>query len=108
LIGPHLLSRRALDHLCHERYTVVLWNSVPRDWEDPTGWPDRALADIEANEHTVIVLHDLPTGGMKALPDFLDRLLDDAVDIVADLPDSCVPVRDGTPTGPVDHLVGIE
>ena len=34
------------EHLCDGGYTCVLWNSVPRDWEDPTGWPDRALADL--------------------------------------------------------------
>jgi peptidoglycan-N-acetylglucosamine deacetylase len=107
LIGPHLLSRRALDHLCSERYTVVLWNSVPRDWEDTSGWPDRARSDIEAQEHTVLVLHDLPTGAMRALPAFLDGLLHDGVDVVAELPDSCLPVREGVPSGGVDELVGV-
>jgi peptidoglycan/xylan/chitin deacetylase (PgdA/CDA1 family) len=106
-LGPHLFSRSALDHLCAHRYTVVLWNSVPRDWEDPSGWPERARVDIDANDHTVLVLHDLPTGAMEALPAFLDALLDDGVTFTLDVPDSCAPVRDGAIRWSVDHLVGV-
>jgi len=105
-LGPHLFSRRALDHLCAGGYTVVLWNSVPHDWDDPTGWSDRARADIDATDRTVLVLHDLPTGAMQALPAFLDRVLDDGVAFDLDVPDSCAPVRDGVVCWPVDHLVG--
>lgn len=107
LLGPHLLSRRALDHLCAERYTVALWNSVPHDWDDPTGWPEQARADVETLDHTVLVLHDLPTGAMRALPGFLDSLLDDGVSFGLDLPDSCAPIRDGEVRRPMDGLVGV-
>jgi peptidoglycan/xylan/chitin deacetylase (PgdA/CDA1 family) len=107
LIGSHLFSQRALDHLRAGGYTVVLWNSVPHDWDDPEGWPARARADIEAHDHTVVVLHDLPTGAMRALPSFLDDLLEDGVTFTSDLPDSCVPVRRGALAWPVDHLVGV-
>ena len=43
-IGPHLLSRAAVDHLVANRYTCVLWNCVPEDWIDQDAWVDRALA----------------------------------------------------------------
>ncbi|OBG64713.1 polysaccharide deacetylase family protein, partial [Mycobacterium sp. E3339] len=39
------LNPTAIEYLLTEKYTCVLWNSVPRDWADPTGWVDRALAD---------------------------------------------------------------
>jgi len=106
LIGPHLFNGRVVDHLCTDGYTVVLWNSVPHDWDDPTGWPCRARADIDANDHTVVVLHDLPTGAMEALPTFLDDLLADDVCFGVDVPDSCAPIRDGTIRWSLDHLVG--
>jgi peptidoglycan/xylan/chitin deacetylase (PgdA/CDA1 family) len=106
LIGPHLFNGRVVDHLCADGYTVVLWNSVPHDWDDPQGWAGRARADIDANDHTVVVLHDLPTGAMEALPAFLDGLLADDVSFGVDVPDSCAPIRDGTIQWSVEHLVG--
>jgi hypothetical protein len=32
-----LLNRKAVDYLCAGGFTCVLWNCVPRDWEDPMG-----------------------------------------------------------------------
>jgi peptidoglycan/xylan/chitin deacetylase (PgdA/CDA1 family) len=64
----------------------VLWSSVPRDWEDPEGWVDAALADVERLDHAVVVLHDLPTGAMAALPRFLDSLEARGMSIVQDFP----------------------
>ena len=62
--------------LCDGGYTCVLWNSVPRDWEDVAGWPERALADLSVNDWTLLVLHDVASGAMRALPDFLARARD--------------------------------
>jgi hypothetical protein len=82
-------------YLCDGGYTCVLWNSVPRDWEDPTGWPERALADVRRQDWTLLVLHDIPTGAMKGLPRFLERVREDGVAIVADLPPGCMPIVGG-------------
>lgn len=105
VIGPTLLSRAAVDYLCDGGYTCVLWNSVPRDWEDPDGWPERALADIARRDWTLVVVHDIATGAMKALPRFLDLLRRADLEIVQDYPPDCVPIRRGRIVGPVDHLV---
>ena len=86
LIGPHLLSPAASEILRDGGYTCVLWSSVPRDWEEPVRWVDTALADVERLDHAVVVLHDLPTGAMDALPTFLDALDDQEVEIVQDFP----------------------
>jgi peptidoglycan/xylan/chitin deacetylase (PgdA/CDA1 family) len=106
VIGPKLLSRAAVEYLCAERYTCVLWNSVPRDWEDPDGWPERALADVRAQDWTLVVLHDLPTGAMAALPRFVERVLADGVAIVPELPPACLPIRDGVVVASLDAYVG--
>ncbi|MEZ5237252.1 MAG: polysaccharide deacetylase family protein [Acidimicrobiales bacterium] len=97
LLGPHLLSPRARDLLVEGGYTCVLWNSVPRDWEDPAGWVDTARAhlDAEPSGHTVVVLHDLPTGAMDHLERFLDRLAADGHACRAELPAHCVPIAGG-------------
>jgi peptidoglycan-N-acetylglucosamine deacetylase len=105
LLGPRLLSRAAVDYLRKGRYSMVLWNSVPRDWEDPEGWPERALADAGRRDWTLLVVHDIPTGAMSALPRFVERALAEGAEIVADLPPTCVPMRMGEVVLPLDGLV---
>ena len=101
------LNATAVNYLVSGKHHCVLWNSVPRDWVDPIGWVDRALADIRAREHTVVVVHDLPSGAMDELPRFLDELDRSGVTVTDRLPDECVPILDGRLVGPVDHLMPI-
>jgi peptidoglycan/xylan/chitin deacetylase (PgdA/CDA1 family) len=105
VLGPRLLSPAAVRFLCDGGYSCVLWNSVPRDWEDPDGWPERALADVARHDWTLVVLHDVPTGAMRALPRFLDRLLADGVEITSELPPSCVPIRAGIVVGSLEGIL---
>lgn len=104
-IGRQLLSPAALAFLLKGKYTCVLWNSVPRDWEDIVGWPERAWRDIRVQVWTLLVLHDLPTGAMKQLPRFLDRVQAEGIEIVQTFPDECVPIRRGEIVGNIDHIV---
>jgi peptidoglycan/xylan/chitin deacetylase (PgdA/CDA1 family) len=104
ILGPHLLSPAAVDHLERGGYTLVLWNSIPRDWEDATGWPERARADIERQDWTVVVLHD-NSPAVDQLARFLDSVLADGVELRTDFPDDCVPIRRGERTGSLDGLV---
>lgn len=105
ILGPDLLSTAAVDLMQRDRYTCVLWNSVPRDWEHPTEWIARALADIRAQDWTVLVLHDIRGGAMEHLGEFLNAVIADGVEIVQDFPDACVPIRRGVLTAPIDHLI---
>ncbi len=105
VLDRQVLSAAALRHLEDERYTCVLWNSVPHDWDDPDGWVERALADTDAQSWTVVVLHDVNTGAMAHLGRFIDELRQRQVDVVQELPDSCVPVRDGQLRRSVAHLM---
>jgi len=75
------------------------------DWADPVGWVDRALADVRAQEHTVVVIHDLPSGAMRELPRFLDELDRDGVAVTDELPEDCLPIIGGRLVNPVDHLM---
>ena len=102
VLGPRLLGREAVRYLTEGAYSCVLWNSVPRDWEDPTGWPDRALEDVRRQDWTLLVLHDVPTGAMNVLPRFLERLRDTDVTIVPDLPPTCMPIVRGKIVTPLD------
>ncbi|MDT5202834.1 MAG: peptidoglycan-N-acetylglucosamine deacetylase [Mycobacterium sp.] len=99
------LNGTAVNYLVSGKHTCVLWHSVPRDWADPIGWIDRALADVRAREHTLVVIHDLPSGAMDGLPRFLDELDRSGVAVTAELPTECVPIIGGRIVGAVDHLM---
>lgn len=103
-VGPHLLSRAALDHVVAGRYTVVLWDVYVRDVQDPAGWVDRALAAFADRDWSVLVVHDLPSGAMDHLPRLLDAVLAAGVEIVQDIPDHAVPVRCGIPASWVGEV----
>jgi len=105
IVDQRLLSRAAVEHLQANGHTLALWNSVPRDWELPVEWPDRALADIEEHDWAGIVLHDAPTGAMAALGPFIDRLRDLGVELRQELPPSCVPIRRGVIEGDLSGLL---
>lgn len=106
-LGPHLLNRSAAAHLMVGGHTVVLWKAIPRDWDDPNGWPDRALAQADgaAGAPVLMVLHDLPTGAMRHLDRVLGALLDRGARFVAEPPGACVPIRAGRPTPRLDAYV---
>jgi peptidoglycan/xylan/chitin deacetylase (PgdA/CDA1 family) len=105
ILGPRLLSQGAVDFLRSGRYSLVLWNSVPRDWENPRGWPERALADIAQEDWTLVVLHDVPTDAMQSLPRFLDLVLARGIEITSELPPACVPIRAGEVVGSLAGIV---
>jgi peptidoglycan/xylan/chitin deacetylase (PgdA/CDA1 family) len=92
-------------YLTEGAYSCVLWNSVPRDWENPASWPERALADLEREAWALLVLHDVATGAMRALPRFLDKVIERGIEITHDLPPACVPIRAGRVVGSLDGLV---
>lgn len=54
---------------------------------------------------TLLVLHDIVADAMKHLPAFLDGVLDDGIEITAELPAECVPIRRGRVTGDLAPLV---
>jgi peptidoglycan/xylan/chitin deacetylase (PgdA/CDA1 family) len=95
-LGRHLLNAAARDHLRAGGHTLVLWNAVPRDWDDPDGWPPRALAlAAVATEPVMLVLHDLANGAMKHLDRVLGQLADAGHGFLAEPPPNCVKLRPG-------------
>lgn len=105
-LGRHLLNASAAAHLKAGGHTVVLWNAVPRDFADPDGWPETALAmAAAATEPVLMVLHDLPNGAMRHLARVLGMLVDRGVAFLAAPPAGCVPLRGGVPAaGLADYV----
>jgi peptidoglycan/xylan/chitin deacetylase (PgdA/CDA1 family) len=105
-LGPHLLSRRAVSYLAAGGFTCVTWSVLPRDWEEPDSWVERALRECSERTWSVVVLHDLPTGAMRRLPDFLDKLGEHETEIRSDFPDDCLPIVRGRLSAPLKGLLG--
>jgi peptidoglycan/xylan/chitin deacetylase (PgdA/CDA1 family) len=100
ILGPHLLSRAALNILQTGKYTCVLWSSVPGDWKDQDGWVEKAVADVAARDWTVVVLHDVENASLPRLPEFLDRLNSLHVEFRQDFPDDIVVTKRGALVSP--------
>ena len=94
-LGPHLLNPAARDYLADGGYTCVLWNSVPRDFSDPGGWVDRGLDHVAAQDHTLMVLHDVPGACVGELDRFLGILQDRGVAFVREIPDDQIIIDRG-------------
>ncbi len=104
-IGPHLLSRPARDRLIAGGYTMVLWNSIPRDWAEPDAWVETALVHCKAQPWTLMVLHDLPTGAMRHLQRFISLTREAGGNFQQDFPSTCVPILRGKTMLPLDAYV---
>lgn len=94
-LGPHLFSPASIDWLVAEQMTAVLWNVVPGDWRDPDGWVATARAQVAAQAHAVMVLHDVVPQAMRHLDALLDGLVADGHELTDALPASVLPVDAG-------------
>lgn len=104
-LGPHLLNQEAVDVLQQEKMTCVLWNAIPRDFDNPDDWTDLALEQCLAQPSTLLVLHDLPNGAMKHLASFISSLRDRGASFQQEFPPECVPIRRGRVAGMMSQFV---
>jgi peptidoglycan/xylan/chitin deacetylase (PgdA/CDA1 family) len=106
-LGPHLLSADALAFLENGKFTCVLWNAIPGDWENPDGWVARALEQCRAQPWTLMVLHDIASGAMRHLDRFLDQVAMLGGRIRQDFPPDCVPMLDGVVVQSIENYVTV-
>jgi peptidoglycan-N-acetylglucosamine deacetylase len=93
-LGSHVLTSATADYLAVNKYTVVTWNNVPRDWEGES-WVGRALDGLKGYDWSLLVLHDHHLASMMhTLDEFLDRI-SDHFEIMQEFPAACVPMRRG-------------
>jgi peptidoglycan/xylan/chitin deacetylase (PgdA/CDA1 family) len=98
VIDDRLMSAFGATCLCSLGYTCVLWNVLPGDWRDADGWVDSALADIDRQPWSVVVLHDVADAALPHLDDFLTTMDRRNALWSHEFPDECTPIRAGTPT----------
>ncbi|MFC4472849.1 hypothetical protein ACFPH6_51815 [Streptomyces xiangluensis] len=99
-----MFSQASIEYLTDHRYTTVLWNTLPHEWDNPLGWVEPALEMVAEQDWAVVVVHDLPTGAMDRLPAFLDGLAAMDVEFVTDFPDECTPIKQGVLRSSLSHL----
>jgi peptidoglycan/xylan/chitin deacetylase (PgdA/CDA1 family) len=108
-LDTRLLKPSVVDYLTRNKHSCVLWNAIPRDWDDPDGWTERALVQRSRQPWTLMVLHDLPTGAMDHLERFLDRAEAAGARFRQDFPPQCVPIHNGEIALPInDYVSSIE
>jgi peptidoglycan/xylan/chitin deacetylase (PgdA/CDA1 family) len=106
LLGPHVLSKSAISYLAANGFTLVTWNSVPRDWEAPFDeWVPRAIADVDRLDWTLLVLHDIRPELARNLSVFLDAMESRSMTVVQEFPPDCVLMEQGQLVGCVSELV---
>ena len=106
LMDERVFSPEAVDYLCEHGYTVVMFNCVPRDWEHPDDWPERAFEIAQDQDWTLLIVHDVKEyRSMKELARFLDKAIADGVEIVQEFPPDCVPIVKGELVGSLDGLI---
>lgn len=104
-LDRRLFAPAVVEFLTAGRFTCVLWNAVPRDWDDPDGWVARALDQCGERPWSLMVLHDLPGGAMRHLPRFLDAIADAGGRFRQDFPPDCLPIVEGRIVQPIDAYV---
>ena len=106
ILGPRCFSPEAVDYLCENKYTTVMFNCVPRDWEIPETWPEEAFRQGEDLDWMLVITHDVGlTGAMRHLPRFLDECIDRGIEFVQEFPPDCTPIVRGEILGSLEGLV---
>jgi peptidoglycan/xylan/chitin deacetylase (PgdA/CDA1 family) len=104
VLDRRVLNPRAVEYLAANRFSVVLWNALPRDWVDQD-WVERAIEQCAQQPWTVMVLHDEHGRALPGLECFLLQVSVAGVRFRQDFPDACLPIKDGVIQQPLDHLV---
>lgn len=100
-IGPHLLSPSVADYLKAGGYTCVIWNAIPRDWDNIETWPEVALQQCRTQAWSLVVVHDIAPLPMAQLQRFIDSVHEAGGRFRQDFPPDCVPILRGQETMPL-------
>ena len=105
-LDERLLRPDLVEHLTAHAYTCVLWNAVPRDWEQPDAWVAVALEQVRALEEAVVVVHDVIPGNGAQIDRLIGSLRDEGHELVQEFAADCVPIERGKVVRPLDALIG--
>lgn len=104
-IGPHLLSPAVVEYLKSGGYSCVIWNSIPRDWENIENWPEVALAQCRRQPWSLVVVHDVKPAPMAQLGRFIELVRGAGGRFRQDFPPDCMPIFRGQEAMPLAPYV---
>lgn len=104
ILDRRVLNRPVVDYMSAERFTIVLWNAVPRDWER-VDWVDVALDQLAQQPWSLMVLHDKYGRALPGLDVFLGHAVARGARFRQDFPPGCVPMRRGVVGESLDRLI---
>lgn len=104
-IGPHLLNAPTWQTLVERKYTVVLWTHVAPERLQPGSWMKTSFEECKSRPWSVVVMHDIATGGTRHLGEFLRMLEDVGAEFSQDFPADCTPLRKGVQIGSPQDLM---
>ena len=104
VLDHRVLSRRVVEFLQAERYTLVLWNALPRDWQTPK-WVEIALKQCADRDWSLMLLHDADGRSIPGLERFLPLARAAGVEFRQEFPSECVPLERGILKQPLDRLI---
>lgn len=106
LLSERTFSQQAIDFICDNSFTLVLFNCCPRDWERPETWPEAVFAETADIDWVMIIVHDVARyNSMPQLERFLEMVSAQGIEIVQEFPSDCMPVVNGKIVLPIDHLL---
>jgi peptidoglycan-N-acetylglucosamine deacetylase len=106
-LGRHLLNSAVVEKLQAGEYTCVLWNCVPGDWNDAEGWVARAIGECDARQWSLVVLHDIGSGAMAHLEEFIERMRGEGFTFTQEFPPECLPIVAGEIRLPLEPYVTV-
>jgi peptidoglycan/xylan/chitin deacetylase (PgdA/CDA1 family) len=105
ILDRRVLCPAAVSYLCENGYSCIGWNAIPRDWDDPKGWVATALRQISEQDETLLVLHDIPSGAMEHLEDFIVRAREAGATFRQEFPEACRLIWKGKPAVDLDAFI---
>jgi peptidoglycan/xylan/chitin deacetylase (PgdA/CDA1 family) len=105
ILDRRVLCPAAVGYLCENGYSCITWNAIPHDWDDPDGWVETALNQIAEQDETLLVLHDIPSGAMDHLEEFIVRARGAGATFRQAFPTSCRLIWQGKPASGLDAFV---
>ena len=104
VLDRRVFNRRVVEYMQRERYTVVLWNAVPRDWQT-SQWVEIALEQCAARPWSLMVLHDKHGRVLPGLERFLPLVREAGARFRQDFPPECLVMRRGEVTPAIEPLI---
>lgn len=105
ILDERVFNPQVIEYFKANRSTVVMWNTVPRDWEGDPAWVDRALRQCELADHPLMVVHDIPNAALLGLARFLKEAKARGATFRQDFPSDCIIIEQGEVVQPIDHLI---